>query len=514
MPELNPNDTNQLKTEISHLQTEIERLNRFIDIGKRILGEKDLDRLLPLVMTEISKLLQADRSTLFLIDWERMELWTKFAEGLDDKKKIVIKLKMGLVGVCVLTKNVVNVADTYKDLRFNPEIDEITGFRTDCVLCAPLFDKQKEVMGAVELINKKTGCFTKDDEQCCVSLTSMITSLEEPERAMALIDTLIEATRCERGSIFLIDREKGHLFSIVAKGIKDQGIRLGLNLGIAGLVAVTGQDLLIPDTYHDKRFDRSTDEATGFTTRCILCVPLKNMAGEIIGVIELMNKINGVFTESDMEDLRGLSSHVAIAIEDAVLFQEQQRQFRSVLEVLAASIDAKDPLTAGHSQKVNEYSVAIARELGFGDEELDVLGVAALLHDYGKLGTNDRILKKPGRLTPEEYKHIQKHVLDTLDIIKKMYFMPKYRNVPIIAASHHERLDGSGYPNNLNAHEIPFMSKIIAVADVFEALTAKRHYREAMSIKDAIRFLENSSTHLDVIIIEALKRYLEKKQSA
>jgi hypothetical protein len=106
-------------------------------------------------------------------------------------------------------------------------------------------------MGAVELINKKTGCFTKDDEQRCVSLTSMVTSLEEPGQTTALIDTLIEATRCERGSIFLIDREKGHLFSILAKGMKDKSIRLGLNLGIAGLVAVTGQDLFIPDAYHD-----------------------------------------------------------------------------------------------------------------------------------------------------------------------------------------------------------------------------------------------------------------------
>jgi HD-GYP domain-containing protein (c-di-GMP phosphodiesterase class II) len=253
------------------------------------------------------------------------------------------------------------------------------------------------------------------------------------------------------------------------------------------------------------------DERTGYRTRCILCIPIKDQSGDVLGVIEAINKKKGTFTDSDMDLLKALSSIVAISIENAMLFHEQHRQFRSILEVLAASIDAKDHLTAGHSEKVTKYAIGIAHELGFAETEIDVLNVASLLHDYGKLGTDEKILKKPGRLTPEEFEHIKRHAAGTLNILNKMYLMRRYLDVPIIASCHHERLDGSGYVDGLKAHEIPFMTKIVAVADVFEALTAKRHYREPLSPKDAFEILEQGSgTKFDEGIVTALKRYWYK----
>jgi len=509
-------ETSDLKKEIQQLRVENKRLTKFIEIGEAIFKERNIDQLLPLIMSKISKSLNADRSTLFLVDWDSMELWTKFAEGLESER-IIIQLKMGLIGVSVFTRQLVNVANAYQDPRFNSKIDQITGFRTESVMSAPFFDKENEVMGAVMLLNKNTGFFTKEDEEKTLETASRLTEMGcvtdlDKDKVKPLVYDLMQSTECERGSLFLIDKVKGELFSLVAEGIEGHEIHLSLNLGIAGLVAITGQEINIQDAYADSRFDKNKDERTGYRTRCILCVPIKDQSGEIIGVIETINKKDGIFTDSDKDLLKALSSFVAISIENAILFHEQRRQFRRILEVMAASIDAKDPLTAGHSQNVTKYAVGIARELGFGETEIDVLTVAALLHDYGKLGIADNILKKPGKLTPEEFEHIKEHVVNTRNILNKMHLMRKYRDVPLVASCHHERLNGSGYTDGLKAHETPFMAKIIAVADVFEALTSKRYYHEALSPEKAFDILKQDvGTKFDENIVISLERYWYKK---
>jgi HD-GYP domain-containing protein (c-di-GMP phosphodiesterase class II) len=501
-----------LRKEIKDLRTENEQLRKFIEIGRTICAEKDLDQLIPLIMEKISKSLDSDRISFFLADWDRMKLWTKFAKGLESER-INIDLKIGLVGLCVLRNQLLNVPNAYEDSRFRPHTDKITGYRTQSVLAVPFFDRAGDVIGAMQLLNNHSGLFTKEDEKKALKAASKLTLMNlwggsGKENAEKLLHEICEATGCERGSIFLIDEEKGALRSLVAQGVADYHIEQNLNVGIAGLVALTGRDLNIEDAYNDKRFDNRTDEKTGYRTRCLLCVAIKDQSGNVLGVIEAINKNGGIFNDSDMEVLRALSSILSISIENAMLFTDQNRQFRSVLEVLAASIDAKDPLTAGHSQKVAEYSVGIARELGFGDSEIDSLSVAALLHDYGKLGIDDNVLKKPGKLTPEEYEHIKQHTKKTRSILNKMHFMPKYRDVPMVASCHHERLDGKGYFEGLKAHEIPFMAKILAVADVFEALTAKRHYREALTPEKAFEILEEGAgTQFDSNIVSAMERY-------
>jgi HD-GYP domain-containing protein (c-di-GMP phosphodiesterase class II) len=121
-------------------------------------------------------------------------------------------------------------------------------------------------------------------------------------------------------------------------------------------------------------------------------------------------------------------------------------------------------------------------------------------------------LKKPGKLTPEEFEHIKLHVVNTRNILSKMVFMRKYRNVPLLASAHHERLDGSGYSEGLSDVQIPFMARILAVADVFEALTAKRHYRDAMTFEEAFGILDKEAgTKLDENVISALKRCFGEK---
>jgi HD-GYP domain-containing protein (c-di-GMP phosphodiesterase class II) len=143
-----------------------------------------------------------------------------------------------------------------------------------------------------------------------------------------------------------------------------------------------------------------------------------------------------------------------------------------------------------------------------------MIRVASLLHDYGKIGVDDAILKKPGRLTPEEYDHIKTHAPKTKSILEQVNFEGIYKEVPEIAGAHHEQLDGTGYPNGLKGDEIHFGAKIIAVADVFEALTSKRHYRDPMMVNDAFEHLQNNiGVHFEKQCVEALIRFYNNNAS-
>ena len=503
---------------LESLEKENRKFEILQEIQKRIGAERDIDKLLPLIISEISHLIEADRTSLFLVDWDTLELRAKFAEGVEGDS-IRINLRMGILGWSVLSKQVVNIANASEHPYFNPDTDQITGFKTESILVAPVQDKNGHVVGALELLNKDIGMFSDADMALIKDHAQTLGHdadhplIDMPfSEAKTLIQQLMDQTHSERGSIFIVDQNAGQVRSLYAHGLDESGITVSLKLGIAGLIAVSGQVLNIKDAANDDRFGSSTDEKTGYKTKTILGLPIKDHKGEIIGVIEVINKLKGTFNNADIDILQGLSSIVAIAIGNAIMFTEQERQFQSILEVMAASIDAKDTLTAGHSIDVTRYATEIAQELGFSDSEIDVIRTAGLLHDYGKLGIDDRVLKKTGKLNDEEYAHIKTHVILTRSILDKMCFARKYRNVPSIAASHHETMDGSGYPNNLKSNEIPFMSKIITVADVFEALTANRHYRRAMPTEKALSILQEGvgSGKFDVNIVTALMSYLEK----
>lgn len=496
------------------LEKENRQFKKLLSIQRRLGKTQELAGLLPLVVREISELLDAERTTIFLVDWEHMELQALFAEGAE-KSDLIIRLKMGIVGWAVLTRREISIANASDHPYFNPEIDQIHGFKTESIMVAPVIDASGEMLGAMELLNKETGVFTEPDLEVLrresAGLLAGAAVFHDAAAAAALIKRLTVATGCERGSVFRLDRDTGQLVSVYAQGLGGDNIRLSLNLGVAGLVAVTGTMINIADTAQDQRFDCTIDRRTGYATRNLLGLPIRNHQQEVLGVIEVINKHGGGFDDHDVLIMDGLTSIVSIAINNALMLAEQEKQFRSIVEVMAASIDAKDTLTAGHSAQVTRYAVGIARELGFEGGDLEVISLAGLLHDYGKLGIDDQILKKPGRLTAEEYAQIRQHVTLTRSILTKMRFARKYRNVPMVAAAHHEYLDGSGYDSGMTAREIPFMAKIITVADVFDALTSDRHYRKAMPAAMALAELEKEAgSKFEPKIIAALKSYLNR----
>lgn len=317
----------------------------------------------------------------------------------------------------------------------------------------------------------------------------------------------IQADRC---TVFLYDKKTDELWSKVALGMDSQEIRFPASKGLAGHVVKTGETINIKDAYSDNRFNKEIDLQTGYTTKTILCMPIKNLKQEIIGAFQVLNKLNGEFAEEDEDLLVAIGSSAGIALENAQLFKKQQEMFieqkqvfDSFIDTLAASIDARDKITAGHSGRVRLYSGLIARELNLEAKMVEIIETAATLHDIGKIGIRDSVLQKEGKLTDDEYKHIQEHVEITHNILQKIHTSDDFKLVTEIACSHHEKYDGNGYYRKLKGEEIHLGGRILAVSDVFDAITSKRHYRDKMPIANVISILiKDSGTHFDKDIVE------------
>ncbi len=321
------------------------------------------------------------------------------------------------------------------------------------------------------------------------------------------IKLALDADRC---TVFLLDEEKNELWSKVALGMNTKEIRFDSSLGLAGHVATTGETVNIKEAYKDKRFNKEIDKKSGYVTKSILCMPIRNMSHQIVGVFQVLNKKDGYFTEKDEDLLIAIGSSAGIALENATLFnkqkqfiEEQKLLLSSFVDTLSASIDARDKITSGHSKRVTMYTMLICDKLNFDDKQKEVIRQASLLHDIGKIGIRDSVLQKEGKLTDEEYKHIQQHVKITYDILSRIYFSKEYEDIARIAASHHEKFDGSGYFRKLAGHKIPLGGRILAVSDVFDAITSKRHYRSKMPIEKAIDILiKDSGTHFDKEMVD------------
>jgi HD-GYP domain-containing protein (c-di-GMP phosphodiesterase class II) len=503
-----------MKTIKQTASEQIHHYQKLMDIHRKVGAERDITRLPEVVMREVSELLSIDRSTLFLMDWETMQLQACYAQGIANNA-IVVPLRMGIIGTAILQRRILNIVNAYQHPYFNPNIDELTGYTTDSILAAPIIDASGTALGGIELLNKRTGRFTKEDEETLNAATLRLSELIyqgklNTQRACDELAFLHAQIGFDHSSIFITDKTSGQLVAIYSEGPEQQKITLTIKLGIAGLVALTNQTLLIPDTATDQRFDASFDNLTGYHTRNILCVPLHDSNGVVLGVIQAINKLSGDFSGQDVDMLTDIANIISIAIENAMLLKDSEKQFHSILEVLAATIDARDALTAGHSIRVSQFATEIGLILGFAEADLDVLRVSAILHDYGKIGVDDAVLKKNGSLNEDEFLHMKQHAAITHDILEKIYFARKYRGVPLIASSHHEYLDGSGYPCGLESNEIPFMAKILTIADVYEALTADRHYRKRMSPEEALSILEKgvNNNKFDAGILAAMRTYL------
>jgi adenylate cyclase len=339
-------------------------------------AERDLNTLLQKIMEKTSAVMDADRSTLFVVDEVRGELWSKVAQGAA-MSEIRVPLGSGIAGHVAATGETVNIQDAYQDPRFNPEVDRRTGYRTRTILCMPMRRRDSKILGVIQVLNKRRGTFTPEDEAMLEAFASgaaiairnamlneelakrMRTSevllnvmravsseLEIDQLLQKIVTTTSEVMNADRCTLFLVHRKSGELWSRVAQGTAMNEIRVPRGMGIAGHVAVTGETVNIRDAYQDPRFNPEVDRRTGYRTKTILCMPLKNDQGEIIGVMQVLNKKDGVFTDEDERMLGALGSQTAIALENSRLFEEvrfMKNYNDSILRTMATGVVTLDP---------------------------------------------------------------------------------------------------------------------------------------------------------------------------
>lgn len=343
------------------------------------------------------------------------------------------------------------------------------------------------------------------DLQVILEITNLMTLETNLD---ALLKTTMEgATRmlnADVSSIFLCDYDNNEFYSRFIQQSSVKEIRFPLDKGIAGSVVRTKKPINIEDAYKDQRFNPEVDKETQYRTKSILCMPLITREGKIIGVTQVLNKKTGFFTEYDEKILGVFSHQAAAAIENTLLHEENESLFKSVIRTLATTIDARDPVTAGHSQRVALYAAQLAKACKLDPKNLNELDVASFLHDIGKIGVRDDVLLKEGRLNTEEYKKIQEHAAYTSEILEQIHFSRDLKDVPFLASTHHERLDGNGYPYGLKGDALPLSARILAIVDVYDALTAyDRPYKKAMPVGQALSILEQGrGTQFDTSLVD------------
>ena len=217
---------------------------------------------------------------------------------------------------------------------------------------------------------------------------------------------------------------------------------------------------------------------------------------EILGIMILYSlEMIYAFSSKDLGLITAIANQAARIIKNAKLHEELRLSFDSSIRTLSATVDARHPLTAGHSARVSEISIMIGERMHLPQQMIRILKFATLMHDIGKIAIPDEILLKNGRFSPTEKAIMDLHPAKTKEILENFYFPESLENVPLIAGSHHEKMDGSGYPLGLKDQEIPLASRIIAVADVFDALTSKRDYP---------KYIDNKTISYDALPVKAV----------
>ena len=326
-----------------------------------------------------------------------------------------------------------------------------------------------------------------------MEVAALINSSLDPDEIKRLaVETATSCVGADAASLLLLDPDTEELYFEAATGEKKsqlKEIRLKPGQGIAGWIARRGGTTIIDDVQTDKRFNPDVDRTTGYVTRNMIVVPVASKE-RMVGVLQAINKRKGHFTNDDLEMLETLAHQVGTAIENALLYQEQRETFLGITMAFAEALEKRDNYTGGHTRRVCEYSMAIARHMNLPEKQLQELHLSAILHDIGKIGVPDRVLQKPGKLEPDEFAEMNRHPVLGSEILEHVKSL---RAMIGGVRNHHEKYDGSGYPDRKKGEEIPLIGRIIAVADSFDAMTSTRPYRTALSHETALYELETNS---------------------
>ncbi|MCK4597301.1 response regulator, partial [bacterium] len=346
------------------------------------------------------------------------------------------------------------------------------------------------------------------------------TTLRKRDLYKLLLKTALSRTDATRGSIMIYNEQREGLEIVAAEGLEEKIVQTTLvkpGQGIAGVVFQKGKPVVVSDITKDPKFGPLR---RGYQDKAFISMPLErdeelislplNASRRVIGVLNLSHRTTGKkFTLSELEELRVLACQAAVSIDNMFLFYDLEEAYLSAIQSLALLQEARDSYTSGHSQRVTQISVVIAKTLDLSQKEIELLQHAGMLHDIGKIGIPEGILNKPGKLTSAERKIIQQHPVIGEKVLKPVKFLAEVR---LIVRHHHERENGTGYPDGLNGKELSPLIKIISVADAFDAMDSNRPHRRALSrsqIKQELR--QNSGRQFDAQMVDVFLKILKSR---
>ena len=398
----------------------LRRSSALADIANRVSDTLSLDVLFPRLMAVVTEALNADRSSLFLYDAEADELFSRVMQG-DTIGEMRFPGNVGVAGAVFASGEAVIIADAYADPRFNQEVDRHTGYHTRNILCVPIRNKKRELIGITQVLNKQGGDFDAEDQRLLEGLSLQASAalenahlFEKVERQQREEATLLEVSSsivseinldpllmkilaaattlldADRGTLFLYDAAYHELFSRVAGGIAGDEIRFPANAGIAGECFSSGSVINIADAYNDPRFNPEVDRQTGYRTHSMLCMPIVARGGRKIGVMQILNRKGGVFGIADERRLRAFSAQAAVAIENAQLF-DQVSASRNYNEAILHSMN-NAVLTLAANGKLIKVNAAAKRILRRSADQL--IGKTLAEHFTGRNSWVARSLEK------------------------------------------------------------------------------------------------------------------------
>lgn len=545
------NDSSAIDTGPIDPAEEKSQLYRILARANQIASHTELDELLKEMLELITSVCGADSGTLYLLDKKNDELIFKVIRGGEENLELIgqrISTSEGIAGKTLRDAKPIVVEDLKNDPDwmgpigdFKKELSNSISFplllRGEAMGVVQVFNYSHTPLQIVQLLGNRMASeiekavlleASKLRGQRLEALISIIQEISSTLDRDQLLNSIIESARellnAEASSLFLLDEATGDLILSIARNIDQTSlphIRIPAGQGIIGHVVTTGDTVLVADTNTDNRHFAGVDQTTGLETRSILAVPLRTPTiilgqergtteSKIIGGLEAINKMEGNFNDEDVQLLNALADQAASVLLLARLYADAEELFLDTIQAITSAIDAKDPYTRGHSQRVSDFSAIMAQELNLPTATIHHIRVGGLLHDVGKIGIPDAILTKPGRLTDDEFTKMKEHPLTGANILGQVRMLQT--ELPALS-QHHERMDGKGYPAGLTQDQITLIGRIVAVADVFDALTSDRPYRQALSAEEALDILNsNRGTHLDSQCVDAmLTAYLKGK---
>jgi HD-GYP domain-containing protein (c-di-GMP phosphodiesterase class II) len=541
------------------------RFQSFVDVIQRanqIAASTQLDELLDRMLELIIAVTEAEAGTLYLYEELAHALEFKVMRGGPAGGRLIgtrIDADRGVAGATLRAGAPIFVADVASDPRWDRSLGELAGLPLRTMYSTPLLLHGRPV-GVVQVFNLPPETCDDADELAMIELlcSRLVTEVEKARlladaqrrerRQQALVEIISQLTTTldrdelldrimshacdlldvEATSIWLRDPQNGDLVLHLATGFRRERMlaqRVPAGHGIIGHVVDSGETVVVNDVRHDQRFYRQTDASSGFVTRSILCVPLRapriELGGDrgaveerIIGGAQALNpRSERAFSAEDVALFESLAGQAATVIRLSQLYADVATLSTRIIDAITGAIDLKDPYTRGHSQRVSDFSVAIAQELGLAADEIFRVRIASKLHDVGKIRVPDRILKKRKSLTDAEFREMRQHPLYGLEFLQEngLLDLDLLRDTWPALSQHHERLDGRGYPNGLSGDQISRVGRIVAVADVFDAITSHRPYRPARTVEEAIAILRRlAGAELDGDCVEALVRAREQ----